>query len=274
MIFEAKRIAADKPEILSTLGELRAQEARETKTQRGRLMMAHKYADIRWKWLEERGLNVLDDKHQYAFMQSLWTPPDIVQGVFCEAAAGTGKTVLSVLAGAYAVEKGEYDRIIYIRNTEVVGKDIGFLPGDSTEKTAPHMTPFVSALDLIKPGTFEVWEAEGKAFAISPTHERGVTYDNAFIIIDEAQSFELEELQAIYTRPTSTCKIVSIGSLKQIDNKRLKRYGGLTPFEVYMRHFEGQMATFHKLHTNWRGPWSLHADNVADTVEALKAGDV
>ncbi|MBO0602725.1 PhoH family protein [Sporosarcina sp. E16_3] len=234
--------------------------------------MAKKYGEIKWKWLAERGLDVMDDKHQYAYMQSLWTLPKELQGVFCEAAAGTGKTVLATLAGAYAVEKGEYDRIIYIRNTEVVGKEIGFLPGDSTEKTAPHMTPFISALDLVKPGTFEAWEADGKAFAISPTHERGVTYDNAFIIIDEVQSLGLDELQTIYTRPTSSCKIVSIGSLKQIDNKKLTRYGGLTPFEVYMRHFEGQRSSFHKLHTNWRGPWSLHADNVADTVDKILKG--
>lgn len=68
--------------------------------------MGNKYGDIRWKWLEERGFNVLSDRHQYAYMQSLWTPPDIVQGVFCESPAGTGKTVLAVLAGAYAVTSG------------------------------------------------------------------------------------------------------------------------------------------------------------------------
>lgn len=233
--------------------------------------MVLKYADIRWKWLEERGFDVMRDKHQYAYMQALWSLPDIVHGVFCEAPAGTGKTVLATLAGAYGVEKGEYDRIIYIRNTEVVGKPIGFLPGDSTEKTQPHMAPFIKALDYVKPGTFEKWEAEGKAFAISPTFERGVTYDKAFIIIDEAQSFSLEELKALYTRPTSSCKIVSIGSLRQIDDPKLRRYGGLTPFEVYMRHFEGHSATYHKLVTNYRGPWSLHADTVADTIDAILA---
>lgn len=234
--------------------------------------MAHKYPDIRWKWLEERGFDVLGDKHQYAYMQALWTAPDIVQGVFCEAPAGTGKTVLAVLAGAYAVEKGEYDRIIYIRNTEVVGKDIGFLPGDNGEKIHPHMSPFIKALDYVKPGTYEAWAADEKAFAITPTFERGVTYDNAFIIIDEAQSIGLDELQTVYTRPTNSCKIVTTGSLRQIDNTKLRRYGGLTPFEVYMRHFEGKKASYHKLVTNYRGEWSNHADEVRMTIEALERG--
>ncbi|MGM0836016.1 MAG: PhoH family protein [Bacillota bacterium] len=196
--------------------------------------MANKYDDIRWRWLEERGFRVLADKHQYAYMQSLWTPPDIVQGVFCESPAGTGKTVLAVLAGAYAVEKGEYDRIIYIRNPQVVGKDIGFLPGEKGEKTAPFMQPFIKALDYVKPGTYDFWVDMEKAFAITPTFERGVTYDNAYIIVDEAQSLSLEELQTIYTRATDSCKIVTTGSLLQIDDAKLRRYAGLTPFEIYI----------------------------------------
>lgn len=232
--------------------------------------MGGKYQDIRWKWLEERGFNVLGDRHQYAYMQSLWTTPDIVQGVFCESPAGTGKTVLAVLAGAYAVEAGLYDRIIYIRNTEVIGKPIGFLPGDTNEKVGPHMTPFVNALDYVKPGTYEKWAEEGKAVAISTTFERGVTYDNAFVILDEVQSWSLEEFQAVNTRPTKSCKIVTIGSLRQIDDPKLRRYSGHTPFEVFMRHFEGMPATYHKLETNYRGDWSNHADNVQDTVKALE----
>ncbi|AXN39826.1 PhoH family protein [Peribacillus butanolivorans] len=241
--------------------------------------MGSKYGDIRWKWLEERGFNVLSDKHQYAYMQSLWTPADIVQGVFCESPAGTGKTVLAVLAGAYAVENEEYERIIYIRNPVSVGKDIGFLPGEKESKTGPYMAPFIKALDYVRPGTYEKWAnptVEGiqpKAFAITPTFERGVTYDNAYVIIDEAQSMSLEELQTIYTRPTNTCKVVTTGSLLQIDDAKLRRYSGFTPMEVYMKHFEGQRTTQHKLVTNYRGWFSNHADNVKATIKELEAND-
>lgn len=232
--------------------------------------MASKYSDIRFRWLAEKGFNVLADKHQYAYIQALWTTPDIVQGVFCESPAGTGKTVLAVLAGAYAVENEEYDRIVYIRNTEVVGKEVGFLPGELDAKIAPHMTPFIEALDNVKPGTFEQWSADGRAVATTATYLRGVTFDRAFVIVDEAQSIGLDELQTIYTRVTDTCKIVTTGSLRQIDNPKLKRINGLTPLEIFMRHFEGEKAAFNKLETNYRGQWSLHADNVQDTVETVK----
>lgn len=214
---------------------------------------------------------MLADRHQYAYMQSLWASPELVQGVFCESPAGTGKTVLAVLAGAYAVQNEEYERIIYIRNPVSVGKEIGFLPGEKGEKTKPFMQPFIKALDYVHPGIFEVWETQGKAHAITPTFERGVTYDNAFVIIDEAQSISLGELQTIYTRVTDTCKVVTTGSLLQIDDPKLKRYGGLTPFEIYMKHFEGQRVTFHKLETNYRGWFSNHADAVRKTVEILES---
>lgn len=228
-----------------------------------------KKGELRWQWLQERGLNVLADRHQYAYMQSLWADPDIVRGVFCNAPAGTGKTVLAVLAGYYAVEIGDYDRIIYIRNTEVVGKPIGFLPGDGKEKVDPHMAPFISALDLVKPGTYEKMVADEKAFAISTTFERGVTYDRAFIIKDESQNFSLEEENAVHTRPTDSCKIVSIGSVLQIDDPKLRKFGGLTPFELYERHYQGHKAVSHKLVTNYRGEWSLHGDKIGETIAAL-----
>jgi len=231
--------------------------------------MANKYGDIRWKWLEERGFNVLADKHQYAYMQSLWSPVELVQGVFCESPAGTGKTVLAVLAGAYAIENGEFDRIIYIRNPIPVGKDIGFLPGEKEDKTGPYMQPFVKALDYVKPGTYEAWAEQQKAFAITPTFERGVTYENAFVIIDEAQSMSLEELQTIYTRLADSCKVVTTGSLLQIDDAKLRKYHGFTPFEIYMSHFEGERVTFHKLEKNYRGWFSNHADMVKKTIALL-----
>lgn len=225
--------------------------------------------DIRWKWLEERGLNVKADPAQYRYMQSLWLSPDEEQGTFCESPAGTGKTVLAVLAGAYGVEKEDFDRIIYIRNTEVVGKGIGFLPGEFDNKVGPHMAPFADALDLVKPGTFEKWVEEGKAVATTATFLRGVTFKKAFIILDEVQNMSMEEQQTIHTRVTADCKVVSIGSLRQMDNQNLKRIAGLTPFEVFMKHFESKGSSFHHLTTNYRGDWSLHSDNIQDTIKAL-----
>jgi len=235
--------------------------------------MANKYGDIRWKWLAEKGFNVLSDKHQYAYMQSLWSPVELVHGCFCDSAAGTGKTTLAVLAGVYEVEKGTYDKIIYIRNTVAV-RDQGYLPGGEKEKELPYMQPLIEAMDNVHPALYNKWceeddKGQKKVYTMSSSYSRGITFKNAFIIIDESQNFDLHELQTLLTRPDDTCKVVVIGSTKQIDNTKLKRYGGLTPFEVYMEHFKGFRVTYHKLETNYRGEYSLLADQVLETANKL-----
>jgi predicted ribonuclease YlaK len=234
--------------------------------------------DIRWKWLKERGFNVLADRHQYAYMQALWQSPDIVQAVFCEAKAGTGKTTLAVLAGIYEVEKGNYDRLIYLRNA-IPLRDQGFLPGNETEKNAPFMAPLVEALEYVQPGYYEKYSVpsedgkrQPKVVAMSTAFTRGINWKNSFIVIDEAQSFDLEELQAVYTRAHDSSKIVTTGSLRQVDNKKIKRIAGFLPLEVYMEHFKGTSVSYNKLEKNYRGWFSNHADNVMETVNRLKEG--
>lgn len=237
--------------------------------------MGNKYGDIRWKWLAERGFNVLSDKHQYAYMQSLWTSSDVVQGVFCDSPAGTGKTTLAVLAGVYEIEKGNYDKLIYIRNAIPV-RDQGFLPGNVSEKEQPYMQPLIDAMDNVQPALYEKWSSEDvdkglkKVYTLTSSYTRGVNFKNAFIIIDETQNFDLHELQTLLTRPDDTCKVVMVGSTRQVDNTKLKKYGGLTPFEVFMEHYKGFRVTYHKLETNYRGEFSLLADQVLETVEKLQ----
>lgn len=236
--------------------------------------MRHKYDDIRWKWLEERGIDVQGDPHQLDYMNSLWRNVEKTQAVFCEAKAGTGKTALAVLAGAYEVERGTYDRIIYVRNAVTI-RDQGFLPGSQVEKNAPFMAPIADALELIKPGTFEDWslsneEGGAKIVPLTTSYVRGTTWDRAFVIFDEIQNADLEEIQAVFTRCTDTSKVVAIGSVRQCDNKRIRKYKGRLPFEVYMEHFANkQGVSFHTLVTCYRGWFADHADDIQQTVDRI-----
>lgn len=237
--------------------------------------MGTKYQDkdIRWKWLSEKGYNVLSDKHQYAYMQSLWASTDIVQSVFVDAKAGTGKTSLAVAAGVYEVERGTYDKIIYIRNAVAV-RDQGFLPGSVAEKEYIYFSPLFDALDTLDSDGYRNWyEIDSeyqKIIMKSTSYLRGVNFKNAFVIIDEAQSLDLLELQTTLTRIHDSCKVVIIGSTLQNDNKKLKYYSGLSPFELYMKHFEGYSSVRHKLVTNYRGSFSQRADEIQETIDLLK----
>lgn len=238
--------------------------------------MTTKYPDkdIRWKWLKEKGFNVLSDRHQYAYMQSLWASTDIVQSVFVDAKAGTGKTTLAVAAGIYEIEKQTYDKLIYIRNAVAI-RDQGFLPGSVEEKEYQYYFPLFDALSEISPSGYSEWydtdDDHKKIQMLSTSYLRGVNFKNAYIIIDEAQNLDLNELQTTLTRIHDSCKVVVIGSTRQVDcAKKLTYYSGLTPFEVYMKHFEGKLSVQHKLETNYRGEFSNWADEVSNTVEQLK----
>lgn len=240
--------------------------------------MANKFKDIRHKWLDEKGFNVLADDLQREYVDSLFAPVDEVQAVFCEAKAGTGKTVLATLAGVYEVEAGHYDRIIYVRNAIPI-REQGFLPGDlQNGKELPYMKPLISAMDKVQPGLFTFWSTaqpkEQKVITTTTSYIRGDDWSNSWVILDESQSFDLEELQTVYTRCNDSCKIVTIGSLRQNDNRKQRKYAGHTPLEVYMEHFkhmpnEDREIRYHTLETVYRGAFADYADDVQDTVDRL-----
>jgi predicted ribonuclease YlaK len=232
--------------------------------------MGNKYQNIRYKWLDERGFNILKDHDQHMYMQALWAPTDQIQAVFCNADAGTGKTTLAVLAGVYEIERGTYSRIIYLRSAVPV-RDQGFLPGDLEQKEGPYMAPLIEAMDHAQPGLFEQWlrsdqqTGEPKVVPTSTSFTRGINWKDSFVIIDEAQNLDLNELQTALTRVHDSTKVVVIGSVKQVDNKKNKIYGK-TPFEWSMEHFRGTPVAICTLSQNYRGWFSQHADMINETI--------
>jgi predicted ribonuclease YlaK len=229
-----------------------------------------KFDDIRWKWLEERGIEVYGDPYQLDYMLQLWKDPDMTKAIFCEGKAGTGKTHLAVLAGAYAVEKGEYKKIMYIRNAVPV-RNTGFVKGSPEDKAKPYMQPFIDALDHVKPATYEYWTEQGIAEAFTADFVRGSTWNDSFIIIDEVQNFDMHELRTVLTRVGKGSKVVVTGSRRQVDNKQIKRVAGLLPYEVYREHFRGESrVSFHELVHVYRDWFADVADDIDDTIERLE----
>jgi len=142
--------------------------------------------------------------------------------------AGSGKTYLSVYEALLHHWAKEKKRMIITRPAIEAGEKLGFLPGDLMDKLDPYMRPIYDSLfDLIGiPMTNE--KIERGYIEIAPlAYMRGRTFNNCFIILDEAQNATIEQLKMVATRVGEGCKIVISGDPGQSDLPGYKKESGL-----------------------------------------------
>ncbi|MCB1246784.1 MAG: PhoH family protein, partial [Acidimicrobiia bacterium] len=130
------------------------------------------------------------------FAADLLLDPDI-QAVSLMGMAGTGKTFLSLAAGLeQVIEMGRYRRVSVYRPLIAVGRqEIGFLPGDLTEKLEPWMAAVHDNLYALFGGeganprdaVDELFERDVLEMA-AVTYLRGRSITNELVIVDEAQN--------------------------------------------------------------------------------------
>lgn len=139
--------------------------------------------------------------------------------------AGSGKTLLAVAAALEALlEKRTVEKIVIIRPTVPVGKDVGFLPGGLGEKMAAWAGPLYDNLEVLMNGkgkNLELYLQNGAITVEPTTFMRGRSLNNTFVVLDEAQSLTRHEMKTIATRMGFKSKLVVTGDLDQIDNPRV-----------------------------------------------------
>lgn len=136
--------------------------------------------------------------------------------------AGTGKTLLSIASALSLVKDYQvYEKIILTKPTVASGEELGFLPGNIEEKLAPWLQSYKDNLDfLLGENNSEDYELLNiKIEAL--TYMRGRSLPNQFIIVDEVQNLSKKDVKTILTRIGEGSKIILLGDLKQIDNKKL-----------------------------------------------------
>lgn len=144
--------------------------------------------------------------------------------------AGTGKTLCVIASALEAVlEQKKYSKLIVYRPIQVVGKDIGYLPGSIKEKLEPYMIPIMDSFEFLMGGKkndkwktmLEMYQEKGTIQMEAITYIRGRSIPNAYIILDEAQNISKEEMKTIITRLSHGSKLVITGDIQQIDNNNL-----------------------------------------------------
>jgi PhoH-like ATPase len=151
--------------------------------------------------------------------------------------AGTGKTFLSLAAALEQVlEQDRYRRVSVYRPLVAVGRqEVGYLPGDLSEKLAPWMAAVHDNLYALfsdagvdgARGAIEELVERGELEMAAVTYLRGRSITGEFVIIDEAQNLELSTLKVILTRMSRDSKVVFCGDLSQVDNPYISPYGGM-----------------------------------------------
>lgn len=165
---------------------------------------------------------------EQTFSLSVLMDPDI-QLIALTGKAGTGKTLLA-LAAAIELHKS-FDQILLARPIVALSnRDLGYLPGDASEKINPYMQPLFDNLSVIKhvfnPRSQEYLKIEElqkeEKLVITPlAYIRGRSLSNSFFIIDEAQNLTPHEIKTIITRAGEGTKMVFTGDLQQIDSPYL-----------------------------------------------------
>jgi PhoH-like ATPase len=137
--------------------------------------------------------------------------------------AGSGKTFLTLMAGMSGLQDKRYDRIVITRSLQTVGKEIGFLPGDIDDKMSPWLSPILDNFRVaFKDSTyFEMMRQKGQIEVSPLAFIRGRTFNNTFLIVDEAQNSTIHELKTIITRIGEGSKVVLLGDTDQIDTPYL-----------------------------------------------------
>lgn len=148
--------------------------------------------------------------------------------------AGTGKTYVCTSYAAQQLQDKRISKIIVTRPSVEAGPGLGFLPGTIEEKFAPYFEPFRRVLvkwfgesDLdykLKRGIIEIAPIE---------YLRGITFENAFVILDEAQNTTPKQMKLFLTRIGEYTTTVVNGDTDQKDIK------GLSGLEDAIKRLEG-----------------------------------
>ncbi|MBL4951000.1 PhoH family protein [Neobacillus sp. YIM B02564] len=167
--------------------------------------------------LQECALDLLNDTS---------IPIKIIAGNF-----GSGKTFLAVKMAIYHInEKGNYAKLMVVRNPIGTGESIGWLKGTKEDKTDDFFVPVIQNLDG---GEFEADKMiqSGKLLKNIPFFMKGITVDDSFMLVDEAEDLDVKLIKTIGTRLGKNACVAFSGDYQQSEDKFIYNNGLVTAID-------------------------------------------
>lgn len=137
--------------------------------------------------------------------------------------SGSSKTFTSCYTAVdlFQTKNQRIDQIVLVKPIEESGEELGFLPGGIDEKTGPYMQSFLDNLKKIVPShTLSAMSGKRAIIFEQLAYMRGRTFDNAVMILDEAQNADFRQLMLFITRMGKNSKVIITGDISQYDIKQ------------------------------------------------------
>lgn len=190
----------------------RRQEKRELKHNgAGYVAPVEEYYEVKQKKAEPlRALN----QAQYDYIKSIEN--NVI--TFGVGPAGTGKTFCATSYAADLLAEKTIEKIIVCRPGVEVGRSWGALPGELREKYLPFIEPVLNILEKrLGKATVGYHEKRGNIEFKPLEYLRGATFDDSFVILDEAQNTTCQQMLMFLSRVGENTTLTINGDLQQKD---------------------------------------------------------
>lgn len=137
--------------------------------------------------------------------------------IFCTGPSGSGKSFIAAGIAAEKLLSGETDQLIITRPLVSSGKDIGALPGEVSDKVKPYLAPMEENLKYFMKGHYTQFLNDGKIRYEPLELMRGATFHDSYMILDEAQNCDSDQIKMFITRMGENSKVLINGDTKQTD---------------------------------------------------------
>lgn len=190
------------------------------------------YATIDGKWFGTIKPRNIEQRASIDMLKDRKSTIKLITGTW-----GSGKTLLLTCAALEALEKEEFEKIVWIRNNVQV-KDtdqLGALPGTELDKMLPYVMPFADHCGGVE-GVTRLIE-EKKLEVIPLGFLRGRSIKKSIIISSEAENLTKEHIQLLIGRVDEGSNLWLDADVRQRDRASFEKSKGI---ETMIEKLEGE----------------------------------
>lgn len=140
--------------------------------------------------------------------------------VLCTGVWGSSKTYCPSVIACDMMLTSQIDKIVIARPTEGKGKSVGYFKGDKNEKLSGWAAPILDTFrKRLGEGNLEAYLENGKIELLALEQVKGRSWDDTFILVDEAEDLEPSVAKSLVSRQGVRSKLVITGDINQTDIK-------------------------------------------------------